>query len=282
MTSGTLYVVATPLGNLEDLSPRSARVLREVDLIACEDTRRTRKLLQHLDIRVPTLSYQEHNEASRANQLIGRLQEGAQVALVSDAGTPLLSDPGYRLVRLCRQTGVAVIPIPGPSAAVAALSVAGLPTDRFLFVGFLPRRPGFRREQLDRLAGIEATLVFYVAPHVLLETLEAVLEAVGNREAFLIREMTKLYESSYPGRLEEIIDCVRREVPQGEYTLVVGPPESRPAEARSRVDAGAYAAGLVWARRLSRKEAIQAASRDLGVPKRTVYRLFTEVDKPRS
>jgi 16S rRNA (cytidine1402-2'-O)-methyltransferase len=245
-------------------------VLREVDLIACEDTRRTRKLLQHLDIRVPTLSYQEHNEASRANQLIGRLQEGAQVALVSDAGTPLLSDPGYRLVRLCRQTGV------------AALSVAGLPTDRFLFVGFLPRRPGFRREQLDRLAGIEATLVFYVAPHVLLETLEAVLEAVGNREAFLIREMTKLYESSYPGRLEEIIDCVRREVPQGEYTLVVGPPESRPAEARSRVDAGAYAAGLVWARRLSRKEAIQAASRDLGVPKRTVYRLFTEVDKPRS
>ena len=220
-TSGRLFVVATPLGNLEDLSQRAARVLAEVDLIACEDTRHTGKLLQHLGVRTPTTSYHEHNERSKAPKLVAELKSGKDVALVSDAGTPLLSDPGYRLVQSCRLEKISVIPIPGPSAAVAALSVAGLPTDRFLFAGFLPSRRAAAKKELARLSSLEMTLVFYVSPHRLQGTLRQMLEVLGNRNAFLIREMTKIYESGCHGTLQEILETVQSRSPRGEYTLVV-------------------------------------------------------------
>ena len=221
MTGGRLFVVATPLGNLEDLSPRAARVLAEVDLVACEDTRRTRKLLNHFQISTPTTSYHEHNERAKAARLVADLDSGKDLALVSDAGTPLLSDPGYRLVRLCQEKKIPVIPIPGPSAAVAALSVSGLPTHRFAFAGFLPRRASACRKELRRLASQDMTLIFYLSPHGLQSTLRRIVEILGNREAFLIREMTKVYETAHFGPLEEILAALGDGSPRGEYTLVV-------------------------------------------------------------
>lgn len=217
---GTLYVVATPLGNLGDLSPRAAATLAEADLIACEDTRHTRKLLSHLGIHQPTTSYHEHNEVAKAAELLAQLQQGKSIALVSDAGTPLISDPGFRLVRLCHQQKIPVVPIPGPSAAVAALSICGLPTDRFFFAGFLPRRAAACRKELERLAPLDATLVFYLSPHALLVTLKSIADILGNRHAFLIREMTKVYETSYSGSLLSIIEEVEKTSARGEYTLV--------------------------------------------------------------
>ncbi len=162
---GILYVVATPLGNLEDLSPRALKILGEVDLIACEDTRQTRKLLNHFAIPTPTTSYHEHNEDAKARALMTQLQEGSRIALVSDAGTPLLSDPGHRLVHACRENEIPVYPVPGPSAATAALSVSGLPAHRFLFIGFLPRRAALQRAVLEKFSQEESTLLIYISPH---------------------------------------------------------------------------------------------------------------------
>jgi 16S rRNA (cytidine1402-2'-O)-methyltransferase len=267
---GTLYVVATPLGNLEDLSLRAARVLKEVGLVACEDTRHTRKLLNHLAVSTPAVSYHEHNEAARATELLARLQAGEDIALVSDAGTPLIADPGYRLVRLCRERGVAVVPIPGPSAAVAALSVSGLPSDRFLFVGFLPRKPAAREGELRSLAYLKATLVFYLSPHSLLPSLEAVQGILGDRRAFLVREMTKAFESSYAGSLADITAAVAGEEPRGEYTLVVEGAREE-AQVAGDIDLEAYLYGLMTIRALPRNEAIRQAARQLGITRRELY-----------
>lgn len=269
---GTLYVVATPLGNLEDFSPRAVRTLKEVDLIACEDTRHTRKLLNHLGITTPTTSYHEHNEEQKAAELVSRLKEGKRVALVSDAGTPLVSDPGYRLVKNCREERIPVVPIPGPSAAVAALSVSGLPTDRFFFAGFLPRRAGAARQELERLAPLDATLVFYLSPHGLLSTLQRVAAALGNRTAFLMREMTKVYETSYYGTLEGIMQALHKTAPRGEYTLIVEGIPSAGVGERETPNILEYVKELMETRNLSRKEAIKAAARELGLPKRDVYK----------
>src|SRR5690348_14537111 len=185
--NGRLYLVATPIGNLEDITVRALRVLGEVDLIACEDTRHTAKLLHHYGIDKPMLSYHEHNEASRAAELVGRLEKGAQVALVSDAGMPVISDPGYRLISLCLEKKIPVIPVPGPSAAIAALAVSGLPVAEFLFVGFLPARATARRKMLENLSEEDRTLVFYEAPHRLVDTLSDALEALGRRRAVVGR-----------------------------------------------------------------------------------------------
>ncbi len=270
-------MVATPLGNLEDLSPRAVRMLQEVDLIACEDTRHTRKLLTHLGLDTPATSYHEHNEETEAPRLLEKLRQGQDLALVSDAGTPLLSDPGYRLVHLCREEGVNVVPVPGASAAIAALSVSGLASDRFLFLGFLSRQNSALREQLKQVVSIDATLIFYVSPHRLAATLEAAADALGERRAFLIREMTKMYETSYYGRLEEIASQVREESSRGEYTLVVqGAPGGAQEAAPAQIDVVAYVEGLVQARGLSKKEAIKLAAQQLGMPKREVYRIVSE------
>ena len=268
---GILYVVATPLGNLEDLSRRAVQILGEVDLIACEDTRRTRKLMNHFAIHTPTTSYHEHNEAAKAPALIIQLQKGKRIALVSDAGTPLLSDPGHRLVHSCRENEIPVDPVPGPSAATAALSVSGLPAHRFSFIGFLPRRAALQREVLERFSQQESTLLIYLSPHGLSPTLKRIVEILGNRRAFLIREMTKLHETHYFGRLKQILTTLEQERARGEYTLVLEGQTSKEDQVSSQLDAAAYVLGLKETRGLTQKEAIKQATQELGLSRREIY-----------
>jgi 16S rRNA (cytidine1402-2'-O)-methyltransferase len=204
MTPGTLYLVATPIGNLADITHRALQVLSDVDLIACEDTRHTHKLLNHYGITTKTISYHEHNEQQRATKLIDRLKQGTNIAVVSDAGTPSISDPGYRLVRAAIESEIPVVPVPGPSALVAALIAAGLPTDEFFFAGFLPSRTSARRARLAELQLVPGTLIFYEAPHRLAATLKDAYEMLGEREAVVARELTKLHEEIRRGRLSQL------------------------------------------------------------------------------
>ncbi|MEE8586539.1 MAG: 16S rRNA (cytidine(1402)-2'-O)-methyltransferase [Acidobacteriota bacterium] len=272
-----LHVVATPLGNLEDLSPRAVRILSEADWIACEDTRHTRKLLSHFGIRTPTTSYHEHNEAEKAPWLVEKLKGGERGALVSDAGTPLVSDPGYRLVRLCRQQGVSVLPVPGPSAGLAALSVSGLPCDSYCFAGFGPRRAAAQREWLKSWSDSTSTLVFYLSPHILKAALKRIQESLGDRPAFLAREMTKLHETHYWGRLSELLQQVEGQKPRGEYTLVVeGIAPGKGKASATRLDAAAYVEGLMKRYKLKRREAAARAARELGLSGREAYKQSLE------
>jgi len=222
--SGVLYVVATPIGNLSDLSERAIAVLTEVDLIACEDTRHTQKLLQHLGVRKVLMSVHDHNERDRIQQVAEHLTAGRSMALVSDAGTPLISDPGYPLVEALRAMNHKVVPVPGPSALITALSAAGLPTDRFVFEGFLPHKAGGRRERLAPLANETATLVFYESKHRIIETLTLMAEAFGEqRQACVARELTKTFETFYQGTLAELIDALQADEHQtkGEFVVMV-------------------------------------------------------------
>lgn len=275
---GILFVVATPIGNLDDLSPRAVETLKQVDRIACEDTRHTRKLLERFGVSTPTTSYHEHNEESKAPRLLQDLLAGSRLALVSDAGTPLLSDPGYRLVRLCREYRIPVIPVPGPSAAIAALSVSGLPTDRFCCVGFLPRRPSALRQTLQDLASLPLTLIFYLSPHRLGPTLELMLEVLGNRQAFLARELTKLHETFCYAPLAEIVQRTAREKPQGEYTLVLQGADPQ-ARQLPELDVAAYVQGLVSLRGLPRPRAVRQAAQDLHLPRNEVYARVLEAQQ---
>jgi 16S rRNA (cytidine1402-2'-O)-methyltransferase len=235
---GMLYVVATPLGNLEDITLRALRVLQEVDLIATEDTRRTRILLDHYQIHKPLTSLYDYNEAQKAPMLIRRIQEGVSIALVSDAGTPLISDPGYRLVQLAISGEITVIPIPGPSAVVAVLSVAGLPTDRFVFEGFLPKKPGKRRRRLEALGAEPRTLIFYESPRRVYEILTEMLTLWGNRRIVVARELTKKFETILRGRITEVQVQLEKHPPQGEVTLAVegATAEGRPPASHDRGD----------------------------------------------
>lgn len=223
-TAGVLYVVATPIGNLDDISSRGRATLAAVDMVAAEDTRRTRQLLDSLGLRTRLVSFHEHNESERVPELIDRLEAGASVALVSDAGTPLVSDPGYRLVAEARRRGIAVTPVPGCCAAIAALSVAGLPSDRFHFEGFLPARGGAREARLGELAALTSTLIFYEAVHRIDATLAAMIAVFGGaRRAVVAREITKLHETFYSGSLAEVRDALSTDPGgrKGELTLVV-------------------------------------------------------------
>jgi 16S rRNA (cytidine1402-2'-O)-methyltransferase len=221
-----LYVVATPIGNLEDVTLRALRVLREVALVACEDTRRTRALLSRHEIHTPTTSYFEHNKLQKGPYLLGLLREGKSIALVTDAGTPGISDPGFLLVRDARAEGIAVVPIPGPSAVTAALSAAGLPADRFIFEGFLPMRPGRRRARLERARDAELTVVFYESPHRIASTLGAVREVFGDAEVTVARELTKQFEEIVTAPVSQHLARLEKAGGRGEFTVVIG---ARPA-----------------------------------------------------
>jgi len=275
---GCLYVVATPIGNLEDISLRALRILKEVDLVACEDTRETMKLLAHFGISKRLASYHEHNEMTRAPEIVIELEQGAKVALVSDAGTPTISDPGYRLVHLCLRHGIDVTPVPGASAFLAALSASGMPVSEFVFLGFLPARPTARRKMLRDVAAEPRTLVVYEAPHRVLDTLEDALEILGNRPAVLAREVTKIYEEFLRGHLETLLEAVRKKPPRGEITLLIGPPDGEAAHAGNEA---ASAGALPLARRVEaimgergvdRKAALKQAARERGLTRREAYR----------
>lgn len=270
MASGRLFVVATPIGNLKDMTLRAIEVLRQVRLIACEDTRRTGVLLKAHGIETRVTSYFEHNEGRKTEQVLAVLAAGGDVALVSDAGTPGISDPGYRLVREARRAGIAVLPVPGPSAAIVALSVSGLPTDRFLFVGFLPPKAGARRRALAGLAGVRETLVVYETPVRVVDSLGDMIDALGDRQAFLCREATKVHEEYTSGLLSELRESLAdRPSVRGEIVLVVsGAPEA----GASTEDPRALFDRLVAAGR-TRREAVKEAARQLGLPAREVYRL---------
>ncbi|MGQ9508089.1 MAG: 16S rRNA (cytidine(1402)-2'-O)-methyltransferase [Thermodesulfobacteriota bacterium] len=218
---GSLFIVSTPIGNLEDMTLRALRILKEVDLITAEDTRHTGLLLKHFGIKTPLTSYFEENELKKREWVLSRLKRGDQVALVSDAGTPGVSDPGYRLIQLAIEHDIPVIPIPGPSALIAALSVSGLPTDAFIFKGFLPRKSKKRRDCLQELKEVRETLIFYESPHRLLKTLHDIYEILGDREIVVARELTKVYEEILRGRVGEIIEKIGRRKLKGEITLVV-------------------------------------------------------------
>ncbi len=263
-----LYLVATPIGNLEDITYRAVRLLSEAELIACEDTRQTRKLLDHYGISKPTVSYHEHNEMERAAELVERLRAGASIALVSDAGMPLVSDPGYRLVHAAVEAGVAVVPVPGPSAALTALAASGLPTDAFHFAGFLPSKPLQRAKLLESLAEESATLIFYEAPHRVLEALESIEEVLGPRPVVVARELTKLHEEFLRGTAAEIRARLdERDAVKGEITILVGkatapPPDDRPLE---------EAVGELVNGGVPRMDAIKQVARRRGLSKREVY-----------
>lgn len=269
---GTLYVVGTPIGNLEDITLRALRILSEVSLIAAEDTRRARKLLNHYGIHKPLVSYHEYSGEGRVRNLLKALEKG-DVALISDAGMPGLSDPGYTLIKAAIKAGIEVVPVPGPSALVSALVVSGLPTSQFIYLGFLPRTPSKRRRILEQVRHQPYTLVLFEAPHRLLECLDELLEVLGNRPVAVARELTKLHEEIWRGTLEEAIEYFEEHPPQGECTLVIG------GSAEERWDEETLKQSLrsLMADGLSVKEASKQLAEVSGWSRRDIYRLGLKV-----
>ena len=273
--------MATPIGNLEDITLRALRVLREADLIVCEDTRRTARLLNHYGIGVPRESCHEHNEAARTPRLINLLLEGRNIALVSDAGTPLLSDPGYHLVSQCRREAIPVIPIPGPSAAITALVASGLATDCFFFSGFLPARSALRRRKLQELSGLPFTLIFYEAPHRVLSTLEDMTAILGPRRACLARELTKLHEEWLHGTINEILEQLKsRPKILGEITLVIDRGEPAKAVGAWPDSVTQHVEEEMKRTGTTRKAALRAVAQQRGISRKTAYNLLLAEKQP--
>jgi 16S rRNA (cytidine1402-2'-O)-methyltransferase len=277
MKAGTLYLVATPIGNLEDISLRALRILKEVDLIACEDTRHTARLLSHYGISTPRESHHEHNEAAHTPRLLEMLRSGRNIALVTDAGMPLVSDPGYLLVSACRREGIPVVPVPGPSAVLTALAASGLPADTFHFGGFLPPRAEARRRRLRELSSISATLILFEAPHRILSSLEDMVKVLGERQACLARELTKIHEEWLRGTLTAILEILRsRAGVKGEITLVIGRGEpaleiaTRPESISKHLDEEMSRTGS------SRNEALKSVARQRGISRKEAYRLLLD------
>lgn len=271
-TGGCLYLVATPIGNLEDITFRAIRVLQEVDLIAAEDTRHTRKLLSHYDIHTPLTSYHKYNEWSKGEDLITKIQAGLKVALVSDAGMPGISDPGYDLVVKAREMGLLIVPIPGATASLSALVASGLPTARFVFEGFLPRKGKERKAILEELKNESRTVIFYEAPHRVVTTLKDLFKALGDRKLVIAREITKKHEEFIQGTLSFMLDYYNNVEPKGEFTIILAPAEplSAMAEEPSLDQAMAEVLGLEETG-LDRKTAIKEVAKKFGFPKREVY-----------
>ncbi|MBI3654538.1 MAG: 16S rRNA (cytidine(1402)-2'-O)-methyltransferase [Acidobacteria bacterium] len=271
-----LYIVATPIGNLEDLTLRALRILGEVDVIACEDTRHTRKLLTHYKITAPLISYHEHNERGRAAELVQKMQHGLRVALVSDAGMPLVCDPGFFLVREALQQGIPVIPIPGASALLTALAASGLPTTDFFFGGFLPPKPTARRARLAELAALPTTLIFYEAPHRIKQTLEDAGAMFGNRQCVLAREVTKLHEEFLRGALKEVTEQVKARDLKGEMVLLIAAPLAEEVEKmpEKSISIAQEIEALMRAEDLDHKTALKRVARLRGLQKSEAYRLL--------
>jgi len=270
--SGTLYLVATPIGNLADITHRALQILKDVDLIACEDTRHTHKLLQHYGITTKTVSYHEHNEQQRTAQLVDQLKQGSDIAVVSDAGTPSISDPGYRLVRAAIENDLTVVPVPGPSAVISALIAAGLPTDEFFFAGFLPSRSNARRTRLSELRAVPGTLIFYEAPHRLATTLKDAYEILGEREAAVARELTKLHEDIQRGRLSELAGYFEDESKaRGEIVVLVD--RDVIAETAPKVEINIAALVDRFEQEgMDHRAALKKAARELGLSRAEAYR----------
>jgi 16S rRNA (cytidine1402-2'-O)-methyltransferase len=266
---GTLYVVSTPIGNLEDITLRALRILREADLIACEDTRHSRKLLDHFAISKPLVSYHDHNESERAAELIEKLEGGSKIALISDAGTPLISDPGYRLVQAAALAGIAVVPVPGPSATMAALAASGLPTDAFRFCGFFPPKATQRRKVIEELKNETATLIFYEAPHRVLDALDDIAAVMGARPVVVARELTKLHEEFLRGTAMDVrAQLADRPMVRGEITILIGK-----AEQVEPTDVPIEEAVRELERNgVARMDAIKQVAKSRGLSKRDCYR----------
>jgi 16S rRNA (cytidine1402-2'-O)-methyltransferase len=267
---GTLYIVATPIGNLEDITLRALRVLKEVDVIAAEDTRHTQILLNHHGIRTPLTSYHEHNERTKAQELVTRLEHGKDIALVSDAGTPAISDPGFRLVVEAIRAAIRIIPVPGASALTAVLSASGLPTDRFIFEGFLPAKKKQRRERLHTLRDETRTLIFYEAPHRLRDALDDVHELLGNRETVLAREVSKVHEEFLRGTISEIIRTLASHDIRGEVTLIIS---GSTGESRMNEDLLKAEIRELKGQGLRHKEIAEVLGEKFGYAKKEIYRL---------
>ena len=269
---GTLYVVGTPIGNLEDMTFRAVRILQSVDAIAAEDTRHTGRLLQHFQIKTPQLSYHEHNRNQRLPELLSKLSEGKAIALVTDAGIPGISDPGYELVNACIEAGVQVVPVPGASASLTALSAAGLPTDRFVFEGFLPASGKDRQQRLESLPSEPRTLIFYESPHRLRVTLQDLADSLGkDRRIVLARELTKLYEEFWRGTIEEAIAHYTQQEPKGEFTLVVaGAQLAMPVLSEEALKAELI---QIMAQGVSRSQATRQLAELTKLPRRQLYQL---------
>ncbi|OCL25788.1 16S rRNA (cytidine(1402)-2'-O)-methyltransferase [Orenia metallireducens] len=279
MGEGILYVCGTPIGNLDDITVRALNILKEVDLIAAEDTRHTRKLLNHYQIEAKLTSYHEHNELEKSKELLERLRGGLDVALVSDAGMPGISDPGYRLISLLREEGVKVVPIPGPTAMTTALVISGLPTDRFAFEGFLPRKKNERRSYLEGLKGEERTLIFYEAPHRLTKTLADILEVLGDRKIALCRELTKKFEETITGKVSELLEKFKEDSPRGEMVLVVEGgviKEDEELEGWRGLSILEHLESLM-ADGLTKKKAIKEVAKLRSLPKNEVYQIATKI-----
>jgi 16S rRNA (cytidine1402-2'-O)-methyltransferase len=280
INKGTLYIVATPIGNLEDITYRAVRILREVDLIAAEDTRHSRKLLSHFGISKPLTSYFDHNKNLKGALILGKLMQGLSVALISDAGTPCISDPGYQLIRDAVAADISIVPVPGPSAAIAALSASGLQTDSFAFEGFLPSRQGKRRNKLLGMKEEQRVVIFHESPNRLLAALVDMLEILGDREAVIAREITKIYEEFSRGLLSELIIGYKDRQVKGEIIILVAPGQNQ--DAGKDVSLPELLDKFMGTEKLSLKDAVKRIAKETGIARSTVYSealLFTGLNR---
>ena len=271
--SGILFIVATPIGNLQDISQRAVETLSGVDVVACEDTRHTQKLLNHLGIKKRLVSYHEHNEESRSVELIQLLEDGKSVAVVSDAGTPTINDPGFRIIKTAIERGIEIVSIPGPTAFVTALAASGLPTDAFFFGGFLPAKKGERQRRLRELANLPATLILYEAPHRLVASLEDCLSILGDRDAVVARELTKLHEEYSRGKLSALLSQFRSQTPKGELVLLI---DRGSSEGLARTNSRRLPERIseLESSGLDRKAALKQAAKEFGLTRSEAYREF--------
>ena len=281
--SGKLYLCATPIGNLEDITLRVLRTLKEVDLIAAEDTRNSIKLLNHFEIKTPMTSYHEYNKIEKAYTLIEKMQQGQNVALITDTGTPGISDPGEELVAMCYESGIEVTSLPGPAACITALTLSGLSTRRFAFEAFLPSDKKERKAVLEELKNETRTVILYEAPHRLVKTLQELYEALGNRRMTLCRELTKRYETAFRSTIEELLDYYGKEEPRGECVLVIEGRSRKEMEKEVQQEWSAMPLAQHMAyyenQGISHKEAMKLVAKDRGVGKRDIYKLLLEGDE---